>query len=318
MFNTLMLCEAMSEGTAKTIAIILEVVLAIILLVFTLKGFVSGFIDAILKLVSTVGALAVAIFCARPVTNFLDPIIHIGSWFSGLGAKLCSGDAFNEVVSSEEVRARVLDAINGSENMGFIKSFLTNVVNGIDLTKNVTALDAVSASIGMILGVVLTGVLLFLGVKLIVFLLGKLFDSVDDKRGGKSGLDRFLGSLLGLAKGMVIVVIVFIIGTFLSYAKLPVPQIMNNTVVAKHGYNIVAEKVEEVIDEIDFNALIDKLLKNGKTDDSGESTGGESTGGESTGGESSGSGESSGESGAGGESGESGGSTGTGSGEASA
>lgn len=306
MFNTINLLSNLSEQTASTIAIIIDVVIVVILLIFLLRGFVTGFIDAILKLIGTVGALLVAIFCARPVANFLDEIISIKSWFSGIGAGFCTGDALTTTIETEAQRQAALSAIDGSGYVSIIKSFLTNVVNSMPLG-DLSVAQAVDAAVATILGIVLTGVLLFIVIKLVVFLLGKLFDAVEDKRGGKSGLDRLLGSILGLVKGAVVVVIIMIIGTFLNYAKLPVDQVMQNTYVSKPIYEFISGKVTEVIDDIDFNAIIDDIIKDDNAEGEGtegegtgddntgeENTGDGNTGGDSTGGENAGTGDDSG------------------------
>ena len=265
MFDTLFLLENISEQSANTIAIIIDVVLVVALLVFILHGFVKGFIDSILKLIGTIGAIAVGIFCAKPVATFLNGVININSWFSGVGAGMCKGDSLNAVIQTEADRQLALESLNGSDLPSTIKTFFTNIVNGMPLGE-ISVAQAVDASVSALIAIVVTGIVLFLAVKLVIFLLGKLFDSIEDKRGGKSGLDRLFGAALGALKGGVVVVAIFIICSVLSVAYQPIGQTLQDTYIAKPGYNFVDDKVKEYVGDIDFNEIIDNLIK----DDDGE------------------------------------------------
>lgn len=271
MFDVLnLLTTNLPDNTANTIAIVIDVVIVVLLLIFLIRGFLSGFIDAILKLVGTIGALLVAIFCAKPVASFLNGLIGINSWFNGIGAGLCSGDALTTIIETETQRQAALTAINDAGFISFIGDFLKNIVSSMPLGE-ISVAQAVDASISTILAIIVTGILLFVAVKIIVFLLGKLFDSVDDKRGGKSGVDRLLGSILGLAKGALCVVVMLVIATFMNYVNLPVDQVVQKTYIAKPAYTLVSDKVTQIIDDIDFNSIIDDLI----SDDGGSEPEGE-------------------------------------------
>lgn len=144
-----------------------------------------------------------------------------------------------------------------------------------------------------------TVVIIFLIVKLAIFILAKIFESVTKNSPHLSGINRVLGMFFGIAKGGVMAVGLIAIASLLS--ELPglgkiITDKIGETKVTAFAYkyvdefvdeNLTAEKVQEIVDKI-TSELDDNRGNNTDTESGAEGesgSGSESEGGASAGAE---------------------------------
>lgn len=271
MFNVNLLLE-LSTDLAKTIGIIVDIVLVVLVLAFVLRGLYKGFIESFLKILSSVGSIVVAIFTAKPVTLFLNKFINLSTLFGNMVSGMYSGiEGFDVAINSEEVRQTVLTSIENADAFPVLKGFMTNIISNADISVGATANTLISQAIGVLLATIAVGVIIFVAVKFIVFLLSKLFENKEDERGSKSGTDRVLGMVFGAIKAVAYVAVVMIITSLLSYIGFignPVRQVVNQTAVTKPIYGFVEDTIRDTIENQDWNEIIGEVIE--KTSDNGE------------------------------------------------
>ena len=109
---------------------------------------------------------------------------------------------------------------------------------------------------------VVTVVIIFLIVKLAIFILAKIFESVVANSPRLTGINRVLGMLFGTVKGLIVSLGIIAIGSLVSevpgIGKLVTDKIAE-TKVTSFAYkyvdefvdeNVTAEKVQEIVDKI--------------------------------------------------------------------
>ena len=248
----------------ETIGMIIDIAVIIIIVGYAVAGLAKGFIESLLKFLGTIGALAAAIFGARPVLNLVNGMVNISNLFANLVLNFLNGqsEVFSQTITDEATRQNIIDTIRGSELFSVLKDFMIGLVQDAEIGSNVG--EVISGPIGYIISVVVVAIVIFLLVKLIVLILSKLFDSRDAERGGKSGMDRTLGLFLGTAKGIVFVLALLLTTSLLTYIPFisnNVTPCINETHVVKPTYNFVNEKVETFIQTQDWNEIINNIFK---------------------------------------------------------
>lgn len=178
---------------------ILDIIVLVILGIFLIAGLVKGFLRTLLSLFGNIASLIVAIIFAQPVAKILDSWWHLTENFGTSIAEALSSSGILPTVTEGMTRDDVISGINASP---ILKSLITPFV------PTEFSADTLAASIGNSLGalatIVVTAILLFVAIRLAVFLLSKLFDAITKSR-AISGLDRLLGGLFGILKGAIVV-----------------------------------------------------------------------------------------------------------------
>lgn len=133
---------------------------------------------------------------------------------------------------------------------------------------------------------IVTVVIIFLIVKLAIFILAKIFESVTQNSPKLSGINRVLGMLFGIVKGGIISVAIIAIASVLS----DVPGIgsiisdkIEDTKVTAFAYKYVDEFVEDNLTAEKIQEIVDKITSGLDDDKEDEGTeGSENTGSEGT------------------------------------
>lgn len=130
---------------------------------------------------------------------------------------------------------------------------------------------------------IVTVVIIFLIVKLAIFILSKIFESVTQNNPKLSGINRVLGMLFGIVKGGIISVAIIAVASVLS----DVPGIgsiisdkIEDTKVTAFAYKYVDEFVEDNLTAEKIQEIVDKItsgLDDDKEDEGAEDTGSEGT-----------------------------------------
>lgn len=123
---------------------------------------------------------------------------------------------------------------------------------------------------------IVTVVIVFLIVKLAIFILAKIFESVTQKNPKLSGINRVLGMLFGIVRGGVVSVGIIAIASLLS----EVPKIgsiitdkIDETKITSFAYKYVDEYIDENLTAEKVQDIIDKIVSElDDDDDSDDST----------------------------------------------
>ena len=238
---------------------VLDIIVICVLVLFGIIGMVKGFLNTIISLFGNLASLAVAILCAKPVAKFLDKIFGI---VSGIGGKIAGS-----LASSVKPFA---DGTVGELTGAQLKEYLANdglsmqerimklfIEDSASFTTDQMVVDYIGQRIAAIAALVIAVVVMFIILRLAVFLLAKLFDALTKNR-AIGGLDRAMGLIFGLVKGAIIISIV--LGVCYLIANEKVNGWIENTTVTKFVYQHVCYAVDWAVNKFDLPATIKQLF----------------------------------------------------------
>lgn len=229
----------------STIGLVIDIAIILTLVIFAIIGFKKGLLKSIISLFSWIVCIIIAVLTAKYVAGWINGIYN----FAGLiGNKIATSLAktnefFTQAINVYESSGKdaLIAAIPSNINK-LLKQLITVVFNhtAVDMSSTETIGTVVGSSLGHICMVIISGILVFIVLKIAVALLNKLFDKISNTK-ILGGLNKVLGLILGLLKGAVIIIIVncVLVGLSLVPAvnKTITPIIQDNTHVEKFIYN---------------------------------------------------------------------------------
>lgn len=200
----------------------IDIIFIAILIICAIIGLVKGLLDSVLGLVSGGAALFLAIWLAKPFTALIRKIIDI----DGLSNNL-------------------LQSWGVAETTSFL---------GIaEVTRN---------QIATFMSLILCAVVLFLLIKVLVWVLSKLFGSAISGSTALSGLNRVFGLIFGVARGLFTCCIVLAICSVLSFIQplgQTVTDAINSTTITRFTYGYVDDYVQGQISGDKFQDLLEEF-----------------------------------------------------------
>ena len=234
----------------STIGIIIDIAVVLVLVIFALIGLKKGLFKTVLSLFSWVVCLAIAIFTAKYVAGWINGIYNFSGLIGGGIEKgfTNSNAFFGTAVSTFNGDKAALFSAIPTEINGFVRELIHMVFNSVNL-ENVTADATVGAIMGSTLGhicmVVISGILVFIVLKIVVALLSKLFENIE-KIKILGGLNKVLGLALGLIKGGLIIFAI----NFALVGLTLIPPVNNviTPIIQDHTYveNFIYDKTDEL------------------------------------------------------------------------
>ncbi|MBQ8615291.1 MAG: CvpA family protein [Clostridia bacterium] len=227
----------------STIGIIIDVAIVLALIISALIGLKKGFLKSVLSIFSWGVCLLIAIFSAKYVAGWINGLFD----FAGLmGDKISSGltksnEFFGTSINAFANKEEIINNLPSNLN-GLLKQLIKSVfsTNAVDMTSTETIGSFVGSVLGEISMVIISGILVFIVLKIVVALLSKLFDNIE-KTKVIGGLNKILGLVLGLARAALIIIIINVVLVGLSLIpavnKLTAPIIKENTHIEKIIYN---------------------------------------------------------------------------------
>lgn len=255
----------------STIGIIIDVVVIGVLVVLGLIGLKKGLLKSILSLFSWVVCLLVAFWAAKYVAVWLNGLYNFSGLIgNGIAKSLNNSNAFfaqslnaYEAGGKEALIAAIPSDVNGLLTQ-LIKVVFSN--SQVDMTSTDTIGYFVGSSLGHIAMVIISGLLVFIVLKIVVALLSKLFTSIEQTK-ILGGLNKVLGLVLGLLKGAIFIIIANVLLVALTLIptanKIITPLIQDNTHVEKVVYNKTDELFGKYVIEGDtIKNWVEKLWQN--------------------------------------------------------
>lgn len=233
---------------------VLDIIVICILAIFAIAGFVKGFLNTLLSLFGNLASLSIAIVIVKPCARFLDKIFGIVKWLGNMIVNGLSGiipDLTESTMTSDEVISYM------GNNRGLIGRFASLFVDkgttyGAGAESDLT--QVLTNNMGNFAATIFTVIILFILIRIAVFILSKIFDAITKKR-ALSGLDRLLGLLLGLIKGAVVITSVLTI----MYTIAPIfPSIdtwITNSSFTNWLYGYVNQLINWLVNTVDWKSL---------------------------------------------------------------
>ena len=220
----------------------IDIAIIVIIVIYAIIGLSRGFMKSLLNFFGTLATLALSILLAKPVSNLLN------NWF-GLTDKLgefMSGPLAPYCVSSS----------GGAIDNFFMDKFASLLMGSNywqDFEGGVSSdafISAFSNSVGSVLCVIISVVALYIIIRIVLALLGKLFKFLTRNR-AIGGIDRFFGLLLGLVQGACVVFIILGIVYLISPA---IPSLSDQLIglletnhITRELYNFIGEFIDGIL-----------------------------------------------------------------------
>lgn len=218
----------------------IDITIIVVLAITSIIGLSKGLFESVLSLFGTGLSVFAAIWASKPVTAFINGFFDLTAWISNM--LVDQGIAVGGTVTIPGGFSFPLDKAAG---------FLTTV--------------------GMV-------VVLFVLIKLVIFILSRLFDSITSSSSALSGLNRLLGLVFGVAKGAVAVGMALALSVLVAKVVFTAEieaQISQTNEITRIVYGYVEDWTNE-----QFDAQLRALLGDPETDETPDDEEEEETPGE--------------------------------------
>ena len=228
-----------------TFGIIIDVALVATLVICSLIGLKKGLLKSVLSIFSWGVCLIIAFLTAKYVAGWINGLYDFSGLIgNGIAKNLTKMNGFfAQSINVYETGGK--DALIAAipSNVNSLLAQLIKVVfsnSNVDMSSTKTIGSVVGSSLGQICMVVISGILVFIVLKVAVALLSKFFKNIEQTK-ILGGLNKILGFILGLLKGLLIAGIINCILVALTLIpavnKTITPLIQDNTHVEKVVYN---------------------------------------------------------------------------------
>lgn len=235
---------------------VLDIIVIAILAIFAIIGFIKGFLNTLLSLFGNLASLAIAIVIVKPCARFLDKIFGIVKWLGNLIVNGLNGagvipDLSSSVMTSDEVISYM------STNRGLMGRLASLFVDkgttyGAGAENNL--IEVLTKNMGNFAAIIFTVIILFILIRLAVFILSRIFDAITKKR-ALSGLDRLLGLVFGVCKGAVAITCILSVMYTLSPIFPAIDQWVANSSFTNWLYGYVNQLINWLINTVDWKSL---------------------------------------------------------------
>ncbi|MCL2539850.1 MAG: CvpA family protein [Firmicutes bacterium] len=211
----------------------IDIAAVIIIAVIAIIGVSRGFLRSLLSLFGTLVTLALSIWLAKPVAGLIN------GWFG-----------LNEVFA--DWIAPVVE--NAFPDAGYPSAFgiLLQTIFGLrDAGQTLGEyVDMITAHLGELLSIIATVIILYILIKIAVWLLSMLFNAITKNR-VVNGLDRLLGLALGLVKGILFVAVIFgaiyLLSTVIGSLYDFINPLLDASSVSNWFFNLIAQFIDDVL-----------------------------------------------------------------------
>lgn len=253
-----------------TFGIIIDVAVVLALVIFGCIGFKKGLLKSVLSLFSWIVCLIISVWLAKYVANLINGIYDFSALFGNKISKslIASNEFFGQSINVFEAGGKdSLIAAMPKDNK-FIAQIAEIIFSNsnVDMSSSATIGSVLGLSLGHICMIVISGVLVFIVLKIVIGLLTKFINKIEQTK-VLGGLNKLLGLALGLIKASVIILIInglLIALTMIPKAnKIITPAITENTYVEKVIYQQTDKWFEKYVIEGDVvKNVMNKLWQN--------------------------------------------------------
>ena len=209
--------ETITSGVSSAggLGIILDVAVVVVLLIFAITSAKQGFIDGIFGLLTTIAALAIALFCANMVVDATGGLFGLkDSIHSGVLGFLEGIDGFGMDISKEGLEASL---------QGKLPEFVITAIvaeYGVDVPAGTTIAMQLATPATDFIAFIVAGFAVFLIAKLLLGLVKGILNGIINAIPLLGAINGLLGLVLGLIKGVLLVSVLFLLLSFVPIEGL--------------------------------------------------------------------------------------------------
>ncbi|MBE5746424.1 MAG: hypothetical protein E7359_03970 [Clostridiales bacterium] len=238
---------------------VLDIVLIVFILIIAIIGFSKGFLNSLLSLISNLLTFVGAFFAAKPLTSLLNKIFGLASTIgNSLSSQISSFFTDFTNLSGAEVLANKCTAD------GLLRTAFSLFIKPETIYASDEALaSSLSSFAGNVVTMAISMVIAFIIIRLIIFFLAKIFDALKKKSLAINGLDKTIGLILGIVKGLIFFAIVCVVANLLQTVPAvadALDTVFTGSNIAKPLYDFITGFVNNYISQIDFNTLLSGMI----------------------------------------------------------
>ena len=199
----------------------IDIIFIALIILFAVIGLWKGLLDSILGLITSFASIFIAIWAAKPVAKFIRKIVDVDSLFYNL-----------------------LE--------GFYKGSEVKTIFGVSLTRE---------KLSAFLTVAACAVLVFILLRLTVWLISKLFDSATASSSTLSGLNRLFGLCFGVVKGLLINCVILAGVSVLANTGIApnLKATVNDSKISNFFYKYTSNFVHEKLSGGKLQSIVDDM-----------------------------------------------------------
>lgn len=188
---------------------LIDILALSIIVIFTIIGFVKGFAKTFVKIFGTILSLLFAVLLCTAFANFLENsfglVTKISNGVMGLVSKI-----FGDKIANTTLEEAVFSELNEAGLPEWISSVIMGLKENVDIPTNVTLNQIISPTLGYYATCGIALIVLYILFKVAFFLLGEIISKLHSIM-LIGAVDRILGLIIGLIRGVIILQIASII-----------------------------------------------------------------------------------------------------------
>lgn len=233
---------------------VIDIIILSLILLFVLFGLIKGFTKSILSLFSWIVCLGLSVALAKPFARLLEGWFGFGSF---MGTKFVEGAKCLPVIEHEMLGSDIISHITSSEN-SLIGSLFKKFIEPSTYYTTQTLNTTLSNNVGSVLLLLVSGIILFVLIKLLVLIVGKIVEKITNNSKSLRSIDRILGGGLGFVKVSLIICVLLIICYVLGSI---IPQDwLNSSKILNFYYKVSIAIFDNTISKIDIRSLIANVV----------------------------------------------------------
>ena len=250
----------------------LDIAFLALIVLFAIVGVWKGFIKSAIGMFGWIVALLIAFFCAKPLAEWLAGGVCKGivtgdkSLYTFFYGKLPEAVvSLPAGASAEEIAA----ALGSGVFAALIKPFVSLFTSSEFMATSATVGEGVALVLANTVFALLCGIVLFILVRILMSLFGRFASSAIDSSRVLTTVNRFLGLLLGAARGALYAcVLLFCAGFFTGFGFMDgYNRELDKSTICKPVSEYVAALPEKILNDDDW---FSELLENAGLGDKAE------------------------------------------------
>lgn len=227
---------------------ILDIILAVLLLIFALIGFYKGFLREVVSLGGFFGSLVITYYLYKPFSVVLNTLfgwgVQIADFIMVQVAQISPVFGTDQAGTVQELE-QIIDGAGGV-GIGYT-AVLKELVKKAEIPvgETVTVAQAVGGIVSGLAMAVISCIILFIGLKIVVFILDKILSAIP-RKSAVGVANKWLGLITGTAKGIIsagmIIMVIYFACLIPVVNDLVYPYIQSSFVV-KHIYEYLGNFV---------------------------------------------------------------------------
>lgn len=236
-----------------SISSIVDIVFVALLILLAVIGLYKGFLKSALSMVGSLASFLAAYVLAKPFAGLLDSMFKLTSKIGGKVTNWLNslGEFFSTVRSGED-----FSAISGEMASGGISGVVQKLANLLLKGANIPTGESVGSVLGTKIASVITVVIAFIVAFVLIRIILKILEKLSDKITQVKifgAIDKILGFIFGLAKGLLysaaVVVVATVVGYFMPTVDAKIDGIVSETKAFQKYYDYINYEVSNYIDK---------------------------------------------------------------------